>query len=198
MKQLKLLGMLSMLGLLAGCAPGMQMDENIRLHGTLNAQESNNSSDALLITPALVAQMNANHVNNPTYKVGVQDVLMIRVWGDAGLSVGGESKDGDKQAGGLVVQNNGTIFYPYVGNIKVEGESIEAVRMLLTKKLSKYIGKSSNELRLDLGKPDEDYKNEKGNFELVYKTKKYTIPCERRFEINSKSIVVGFVSNGCF
>ena len=65
-------------------------------------------------------------------------------------------------------------------------------------KLSKYIGKSSNELRLDLGKPDEDYKNEKGNFELVYKTKKYTIPCERRFEINSKSIVVGFVSNGCF
>ena len=65
-------------------------------------------------------------------------------------------------------------------------------------KLSKYIGKSSNELRLDLGKPDEDYKNESGNFELVYKTKKYGIPCERKFEINSNSIVVGFVSNGCF
>jgi hypothetical protein len=66
------------------------------------------------------------------------------------------------------------------------------------KKLSKYIGKSSNELRLDLGKPDEDYKNEKGNFELVYKTKKYGISCERKFEINSNSIVVGFISNGCF
>jgi|TARA_B100001093_G_C26209135_1_gene751317 LAS superfamily LD-carboxypeptidase LdcB len=66
------------------------------------------------------------------------------------------------------------------------------------KKLSKYIGKSSNELRLDLGKPDEDYKNEKGNLELVYKTTKYGIPCERRFEINSESIVVGFISNGCF
>ena len=65
-------------------------------------------------------------------------------------------------------------------------------------KLSKYIGKTSNELKLDLGKPDEDYKNEKGNFELVYKTKKYGIPCERKFEINSNSIVVGFVSNGCF
>ena len=65
-------------------------------------------------------------------------------------------------------------------------------------KLSKYIGKSLNELRLNLGEPDEDFKNEKGNFELVYKTKKYGIPCERRFEINSKSIVVGFVSNGCF
>ena len=65
-------------------------------------------------------------------------------------------------------------------------------------KLSKYIGKLSNELKLDLGKPDEDYKNEKGNFELVYKTKKYGIPCERRFELNSNSIVIGFVSNGCF
>ena len=66
------------------------------------------------------------------------------------------------------------------------------------KKLSKYIGKSSNELRLDLGAPDEDYRNEKGNLELIYKTKKYAIPCERRFELNSDLIVIGFVSNGCF
>tara|TARA_B100001093_G_C26026594_1_gene676152 strand:- start:174 stop:479 length:306 start_codon:yes stop_codon:yes gene_type:complete len=65
-------------------------------------------------------------------------------------------------------------------------------------KLSKYIGKSSNELRLDLGKPHEDYKNEKGNLELVYKTKKYGIPCERRFELNTDSVVIGFISNGCF
>ena len=40
--------------------------------------------------------------------------------------------------------------------------------------------------------------NEKGNLELVYNSKKYLIPCERRFEINSDSIVIGFVSNGCF
>ena len=66
------------------------------------------------------------------------------------------------------------------------------------KKLSKYIGKTSNELRIDLGKPDEDYKNEKGNFELIYKTKKYGISCERKFELDTNSIVIGFVSNGCF
>ena len=65
-------------------------------------------------------------------------------------------------------------------------------------KLSKYIGKSSNELRLNLGEPDEDYKNEKGNLEVVYKTKKYGIPCERRFELDLNSVVIGFVSNGCF
>jgi len=65
-------------------------------------------------------------------------------------------------------------------------------------KLIQYIGKSSNNLQIDLGKPDEDFKNEKGNLELVYNTKKYGILCERRFEVNSNSIVIGFVSNGCF
>ena len=65
-------------------------------------------------------------------------------------------------------------------------------------KLSALIGKSYNELKIDLGKPDEDFKNENGNLVVVYNTKKYGIPCERRFEINSNSIVVGFISNGCF
>ena len=64
--------------------------------------------------------------------------------------------------------------------------------------LSKFIGKSSSELKMKLGKPDEDFKNEKGNLELIYNSKKYLIPCERRFEINSEDVVIGFVSNGCF
>ena len=65
-------------------------------------------------------------------------------------------------------------------------------------KLSQYIGKSSSNLQADLGKPDEDFKNEKGNLQFIYNTKKYGISCERRFEIDSSSIVIGFVSNGCF
>tara|TARA_B100001778_G_C18038239_1_gene384186 strand:+ start:81 stop:386 length:306 start_codon:yes stop_codon:yes gene_type:complete len=66
------------------------------------------------------------------------------------------------------------------------------------KKLSEFIGKSSQELKNNLGEPDEDFKNEKRNLVFVYNTKKYGIPCERRFEINSKLVVIGFVSNGCF
>ena len=65
-------------------------------------------------------------------------------------------------------------------------------------KLSEYIGKTSSNLQMELGKPNEDFKNEKGNLELIYNTKKYGILCERRFEVDSNSIVVGFVSNGCF
>ena len=64
--------------------------------------------------------------------------------------------------------------------------------------LSQYIGKTSDNLQMELGKPDEDFKNEIGNLEFVYNTKKYGILCERRFEINSNSIVIGFLSNGCF
>ena len=65
-------------------------------------------------------------------------------------------------------------------------------------KLTQYIGKSSNKLQMDLGKPNEDFKNEKGNRQFIYNTKKYGILCERRFEIDSNNIVIGFVSNGCF
>tara|TARA_Y100000996_G_scaffold289887_1_gene228997 strand:- start:231 stop:536 length:306 start_codon:yes stop_codon:yes gene_type:complete len=65
-------------------------------------------------------------------------------------------------------------------------------------KLSQYIGKTSNYLQTELGKPDEDFKNEKGNLELIYNTKKYGILCERRFEVDKNFIVIGFVSNGCF
>ena len=64
--------------------------------------------------------------------------------------------------------------------------------------LSQYIGRTLNNLKMDLGKPDEDFQNEKGNLELVYNTKKYLILCERRFEIDANSIVIGFISNGCF
>jgi hypothetical protein len=65
-------------------------------------------------------------------------------------------------------------------------------------RLSEYIGKTSSNLQMELGKPDEDFKNDKGNLELVYNTKKYGILCERRFELDSNSIVIGFISNGCF
>ena len=74
-------------------------------------------------------------------------------------------------------------------NAIIEKENLE---------LSKYIGKTVSNLQMDLGKADEDFKNETGNLELIYNTKKYGILCERRFEVDSNSIVVGFVSNGCF
>ena len=65
-------------------------------------------------------------------------------------------------------------------------------------KLSTFIGKPVSVLKTELGNPNEDYLDESGSKILVFKTKKYGIPCERKFEINEVEIVIGFVSKGCF
>jgi len=90
------------------------------------------------------------------------------------------------------------IFFTLLVGCKTIKQKTDAIVEKENQKLSKYIGKSLSDLQIDLGKPNENFKNEKGNIVFVYNTKKYGIPCERRFEINSNSIVVGFVSNGCF
>ena len=64
-------------------------------------------------------------------------------------------------------------------------------------KFGQYVGKEVSDLRMELGSPTEDYVNELGNEMLVYKTKKYGIPCERKFEVNTSGIIIGFSSSGC-
>jgi len=89
-------------------------------------------------------------------------------------------------------------FFILVTSCQTIKQKTDAIVEKENAELSQYIGKTSNNLQMDLGKPDEDFKNEKGNLELVYNTKKYLILCERRFEIDANSIVIGFTSNGCF
>ena len=89
-------------------------------------------------------------------------------------------------------------FLSLVAGCQTIKDKTDAIVEKENAKLSEYIGETSSNLQMDLGKPDEDFKNEKGNLELVYNTKKYGILCERRFEVDSNSIVIGFVSNGCF
>ena len=60
-----------------------------------------------------------------------------------------------------------------------------------------FVGKPVSELRMEIGAPSSDYISENGNEILVYKTKKYGIPCERKFEINSSGTVIKFSSSGC-
>ena len=90
------------------------------------------------------------------------------------------------------------IFVNLLTGCQTVKEKTDNIVQKENEKLSEFIGKSLSELKMELGKPDEDFKNVKGNLEVIYNTKKYLIPCERRFEINSDNIVIGFVSNGCF
>ena len=65
-------------------------------------------------------------------------------------------------------------------------------------KLSKFIGQPENELKIVMGVPDDEAKNETGAKLLIYEQKKFGITCKRTFEINDNGMVVGFTSKGCF
>ena len=66
------------------------------------------------------------------------------------------------------------------------------------KKLSKFLNKSVEELKIEFGEPDLIETTNKANKNFVYLKSKLKIKCERRFEINPKNIVVGFSSKNCF
>ena len=76
-------------------------------------------------------------------------------------------------------------------------EKSDAVAEKENKEYGQFVGKEVNELKIELGNPTEDYVNEVGNKVFVYKTKKYGIPCERKFEINKNNIIESFTSSGC-
>ena len=89
------------------------------------------------------------------------------------------------------------IFIIISGCETVKKKSDEAVKKE-NEKLSKFIGQPESELKIVMGKPDEETKNAKGSRVLIYKTKKYGISCEREFEVNYVDMVIGFTSKGCF
>ena len=89
-----------------------------------------------------------------------------------------------------------SIFLIFSGCQTIKEKS-DAVAEKENKKYGQFVGKEVNELKIELGNPTEDYMNESGNKVFIYKTKKYGIPCERKFEINATGTIVGFTSSGC-
>ena len=89
-----------------------------------------------------------------------------------------------------------SIFFILSGcqTIKDKSDSIAAKE---NEKYGKLVGKNISELKIQLGNPTEDFINQNGNKVLIYKTKKFGIPCDRKFEINDNNIVVSFTSSGC-
>ena len=63
--------------------------------------------------------------------------------------------------------------------------------------LSKFLGRSIEELENDMGIPSEIQISDNGNKVLVYKATKYTVLCERKFEVSNTNAVIKYSSNGC-
>ncbi|WP_148255159.1 polysaccharide export protein [Aidingimonas lacisalsi] len=143
------LGVIALSAGISGCAmaPGGHIDyetESVSLDGLVDIEPITpelvseyrarlNGSIASPISPALSAA-----VTEYEYLVGPGDILSIVVYDHPELTIpaGGERSAAEA---GNVVHPDGTLFYPYIGRVEVEGMTVEAVRDLLTRRLSEYI-----------------------------------------------------------
>ena len=72
------------------------------------------------------------------YRLGVGDILSITVWDHPELTIpAGEYRAAE--TAGHQIAKNGSIFYPYIGRVKVAGRTIPETRWLLARLLSKHI-----------------------------------------------------------
>ena len=81
------------------------------------------------------------------YKIGPHDRLLITVWEHPELNDPGSEKIMPELAG-KVVDDNGELYYPYVGTISVAGKTVSEVRTLLTHELSNYFKKVKLDIRV--------------------------------------------------
>lgn len=73
-----------------------------------------------------------------TYRVGPGDSLQVTVWSDperTQLATGGATE----AARGIVVNEQGVFFYPFVGSVTASGRSTSEIRADLTEKLREFI-----------------------------------------------------------
>lgn len=138
--------------LLSGCAalaPGLHMSES-----ALEARGSGERPIRIVpVTPAVLADQArararaalerpkdplAAEADRWRYRVAPFDVLSVIVWDHPELTIpAGEFRAAD--AAGNVVQADGTVFYPHVGEVQVAGRTLPEVRQILTERLRKVV-----------------------------------------------------------
>ena len=89
------------------------------------------------------------------------------------------------------------LFFLIFSGCQTIKDKSDSIAQKENEKYGKLVGKSINDLKIELGNPTEDYIDEMGNKVFLYKSKKYGIPCERKFKINQNNVVEGFTSSGC-
>lgn len=132
---------------LNGCvwAPGQHMSTS----SLLRSDDENSRVELVPITPKLIAMDKAAAATAAVapellsyrpepYRIGPGDTLYITVWDHPELT----SPAGPQQqtlANGRLVRSDGTLFYPYVGELKVAGLTIEELRKTIAGKLARYV-----------------------------------------------------------
>lgn len=144
----------ALLGALGGCAfaPGAHIsnapgwfseDDGVEAEALPDVVEIHEISTAILRQteqegPLMPPEALLEEPEDYDYRVGPGDVLQITVWDHPELTIPAGSMRSPSESGNWV-HNDGTIFYPYVGKIDVNGLKVTEIRDLIASRISQYI-----------------------------------------------------------
>ncbi len=146
---------------LAGCTmPGQHLSLNDK-HVIVDSSEQDISSIVSVypLSPKLVndirtiapyAQTNPaldTELAQYEYIVGPTDILNITIWDHPELTIPAGSYRSAADSGNWVNQD-GTIFYPYIGNVHVAGKTVLEIRADITRRLRTYIESPQVDVKL--------------------------------------------------
>jgi polysaccharide export outer membrane protein len=71
------------------------------------------------------------------YRIGVGDQILVTIWEHPQLTNPGTTQNLDSAS--RLVREDGTMFYPYAGNVQAAGKTVEELRKELTSKLARFL-----------------------------------------------------------